>query len=114
VTIAGGVQTVNPAIVDEYWTLNGTIDGHVPAQSFMTKYMPALHQEIGTISNQGGTLSLSSVGYLQTNVANPLTSLNPTSLPPGSFLASGVPDGTLLTPGGSTSFTISGSMMVSS
>ena len=61
-----------------------------------------------TISNDPGTFSLSDVGYLVTSVPYALSSLNRTTLPPGAFISSGVPDGTTLGPGQSTAFTISG------
>jgi hypothetical protein len=72
------------------------------------QYLTATKQMLVTLSNDPGSFALSSVGYLITNSPFALTSLNRTALPPSAFLPSGIPDGTILTSGASTSFLISG------
>ncbi len=105
----GGIQNVNPEIVDEYWTSGGTIEGHVPEQNLSSQYSPTTRQATITVSNDPlDTFSLSGVGYLVTNTPYSLSQLNRSTLPPSAFLSSGVPNGTTLTPGGSTSFNIAG------
>ena len=99
---------INPGNKDGYWTPGIIVPGHVPEQNIMALYTPASHQVQITITNDPGTIILSGVGYLVTNVPFALTSLNRTTLPPTAFLPSTVPDGTTLAPGESTSFTISG------
>jgi hypothetical protein len=108
VASAPGGTIVNPGNTDGYWTPGVTIPGHVPEQNISARYLTSLSEVVVTISNDPGTFSLSDVGYLVTSVPYALTSLNRTTLPPGAFVPSGVPDGTTLGPGGSTSFTISG------
>ena len=85
-----------------------TIPGHVPEQDISAQYMSASNQALITIANDPGTFSLSDVGYLVTNTPFALAPLNRATRPPGAFIASGVPDGTTLGPGGSASFLISG------
>ena len=107
--VAAGTQTVDPQIVDEYWTSGGTIEGHVPEQNLSSQYSPTTGQATITVSNDPlDTFSLSGVGYLVTNTPYSLSQLNRSTLPPSAFLSSGVPNGTTLAPGGSTSFNISG------
>ncbi len=103
-----GGPVINPGSIDGYWTPGVTIPGHVPEQNISSQYMTASNQAVITIANDPGTFSLSDVGYLVTNDPFDISSLNRATLPPGAFIASGVPDGTTLGPGGSTSFTISG------
>ena len=107
--VAAGTQTVGSQIVDEYWTSGGTIEGHVPRANH-SQYSPTTGQAtIFTVSNDPlDTFSLSGVGYLVTNTPYSLSQLNRSTLPPSAFLSSGVPNGTTLAPGGSTSFNISG------
>jgi hypothetical protein len=107
-SVPGG-PIVSPGNLDGYWTPGPTpLPGHVPELNTAAQYMPATNQAIVTLSNDPGTLSLSGVGYLVTNTPFALTSLNRTTLPPSAFIASGIADGTTLTAGMSTSFTISG------
>ncbi len=109
-SVPGG-PTVNPGNQDGYWTPGPgaqPLPGHVPELNCAAQYMPASHQALITISNDPGTVSLSGVGYLVTNTPFALTSLNRTALPPGAFVASGIADGTVLSAGMSTSYTISG------
>jgi hypothetical protein len=100
--------TTNPNLIDEYWTMGQTVEGHIPQQDISVKYSSTLQTATVTISNDPDTFSLFNVGYLVTNSSFALSSLNRTTLPPGAFTASGVPNGTVLTPGTNTSFTISG------
>ena len=101
----GGVLIVNPPVVDGYWTMGQTIDGHVPAPTLSAQYTPASHLALITITNDPfPNLVLSNVGYKVTNTQIDLASLNPTSNPASSFLPASVPDGTVLMPGQSTSF----------
>jgi hypothetical protein len=93
---------------DDWTPPSPTIPAHLPTPNIAAQYLTASDQVAVTISNVHGTVSLSSVGYLVTSTPFALTSLNRTALPPGAFIASGVPDGTTLTPGGSTTYTISG------
>src|SRR5262249_46453009 len=80
----------------------------VPAPNLSATYLSGSHQATITISNDPNTFDLFSVGYLVTNAPFDLTSLNRTTLPPSPFLPSGIPDGTTLNPGDSTSFIVSG------
>jgi hypothetical protein len=100
---------VNPGKSDSYWTPGPLpLPGHIPTVNTATQYLTASNQVLVTLSNDPGTFNLSKVGYLVTNSPFALTSLNRTALPPSAFLPSGVPDGTTLTSGASTSFLISG------
>jgi hypothetical protein len=105
--VAGGIN-VNPDVVDGYWTMGPTIEGHLPQPNISVTYLPVFQSATVTISNDPDTFSLFSVGYQVTNAPFAFSSLNRTTLPPGSFVSSGVPDGTSLAPGGSVSFTITG------
>jgi hypothetical protein len=107
--IAGqGTVSVDPGLVDGYWTTNPLIDGHLPQQDLSIVYTAATATAVVTVSNDPDTFKLFSVGYQVTNAPFALTSLNRATLPPGSFIASGIPDGTTLIPGSSVSFTITG------
>ena len=100
---------VNPGLADSYWTPGPLpLPGHVPTVNTATQYLTASNQVLVTLSNDPGTFTLSKVGYLVTNSPFALTSLNRTALPPSAFLPSGIPDGTTLPSGASTSFLISG------
>ena len=100
---------IDPGKSDTYWTPGPLpLPGHIPTVNTATQYLVASNQVLVTLSNDPGSFTLSSVGYLVTNSPFSLTSLNRTALPPSAFLPSGVPDGTLLTSGASTSFLISG------
>lgn len=110
VTTTAGITTVNPGLVDAYWTLGQTIEGHLPEQDISIQYSALLRQAKITISNDPDTFDLFSVGYLVTNSPFALNALNRSSLPPSAFLPSGIADGTTLTPGSSVSFTVSGVM----
>jgi hypothetical protein len=108
-SIPGGPIIINPGNKDGYWTAESPpLFGHVPDVNTAAQYTPNSRQVLVTLSNDPGTFNLSSVGYLVTNTPFALTDLNRATLPPGAFIASGVPDGTTLTPGGSATFTISG------
>jgi hypothetical protein len=99
---------VDPMKKDSYWTPGPLpLPGHIPTVNTAGQYLTATNQAVITLSNDPGTFNLSSVGYLVTNTPFALTDLNRTTLPPGAFIASGIPDGTTLTSGASTSFTIS-------
>src|SRR5262249_61998284 len=100
---------VDPGKSDTYWTPGPLpLPGHIPTVNTSAQYLTATNQMLVTLRNDPGTFALSSVGYLLTNSPFALTSLNRTSLPPSAFLPSGIPDGTILTSGASTSFLISG------
>jgi hypothetical protein len=100
---------VDPGKSDSYWTPGPLpLPGHIPTVNTATQYFTASNQVLVTLKNDPGTFTLSSVGYLVTNSPFSLTSLNRTALPPSAFLPSGIPDGTTLTSGASTSFLISG------
>jgi hypothetical protein len=100
---------VNPGLTDSYWTPGPLpLPGLIPTVNTSSQYLTASNQVLVTLSNDPGTFSLSSVGYLVTNSPFSLASLNRTTLPPTAFLPSGVPDGTTLTSGASTAFLISG------
>jgi hypothetical protein len=99
--------TANPGVVDGYWTTQPFIDGHVASQDISVTYVQALQQAKVTIFNDPDTFTVTNVGYLITNTAIPITSLNRTSLPPAAFVPSGLGPITLQ-PGTSVSFTVSG------
>jgi hypothetical protein len=108
VTGAIGGPVINPNEKDGYWTPGVTVPGHVPEQNMMAQYLPATNQIVVTISNDPQTFSLFSVGYMMRSIPFPLDKLNRTNLPPSKFIRAPIPDGTVLTPGESVSFTISG------
>jgi hypothetical protein len=100
---------VDPGLSDSYWTPGPLpLPGHIPTVNTSSQYLTASNTVLVTLSNDPGTFTLSKVGYLVTNSPFALTSLDRATLPPSAFLPSGIPDGTTLTSGASTSFLIAG------
>jgi hypothetical protein len=107
-SISSGIVSISPDTIDGYWTMNQIIEGHIPQPNISSAYQPSTQTATVTISNDPDTFSLFHVGYLVTSTSFAFSSLNRTTLPPSSFLPSGIPDGTTLNPGDSVSFSLTG------
>lgn len=106
---------IDPKVHRWFPTFNGVPIVQISAPDTEYDYDPSTHQATIRINNDSTeTFSLFSVGYRVTTSTIALDDLNRTTNGPGTFLPSGIADGTELLPGASVSFTLNGILQTDS
>ncbi len=98
-----------PRTTELRWRADGTTSGNAPAVTVQFRAIAGGSVQVTLTNDLVDSISVSSVGYriLKINSFR-AEDLNRAHMPPAAFTASTVPDGTILAPAGSATFTVPG------